>query len=265
MTTEKIRIVTTSWDDGNPKDLRIADLLHARGIGGTFYVPFSHEGYQVLNGSDLRFLKREGFEIGGHGLSHLTLPRLPTQEIDREVRGCKEKLEDVLGEPVDSFCYPRGRFNRRVQHCLRTAGYQRARTVRMLAISTDFDPFEMPTTVQVYPHARSTYVKNLVKARNIVGLCRYALQCRRLDSWVDLGRRLFDSVLKDGGIWHLYGHSWDIEELGLWGDLQELLDYVSKRSGVAYMSNGDVGRLVSSKTTGLQDRETSSNEDHSCS
>jgi peptidoglycan/xylan/chitin deacetylase (PgdA/CDA1 family) len=265
ITMEKLRIATTSWDDGNPKDLRVADLLNARALGGTFYVPFRHEGHRVINGSNLRSLRDTGFEIGGHGISHLSLPRLSTEEIDREVRGCKEKLEDILGEQLDSFCYPRGRFNGRVQQSLRMAGYKGARTTRMLVTSSDFDPFEMPTTLQVYPHPKSTYIKNLAKARNVVGLCSYALRFIRVDTWVELGRKLFDSVLKDGGIWHLYGHSWEIEELGLWGDLRELLDYVSKRSGVAYVSNGDVAKLLSSNTTCLQGRETSSNEDHSCS
>jgi hypothetical protein len=34
------RIVTTSWDDGDPSDLKVAELLRARALSGTFYVPF---------------------------------------------------------------------------------------------------------------------------------------------------------------------------------------------------------------------------------
>ena len=33
------RIVTTSWDDGDPSDLRVAELLAARKLPGTFYIP----------------------------------------------------------------------------------------------------------------------------------------------------------------------------------------------------------------------------------
>jgi peptidoglycan-N-acetylglucosamine deacetylase len=246
-------IVTTSWDDGNPKDLRVADLLCSRGLGATFYVPLSHERQRVMDTADLRSLRKDGFEIGGHGVSHSSLPRLSTGEIDREVRGCKEKLEDILGERLDSFCYPRGRFSRRVQQRLQIAGYKGARTTRMLAVGAEFDPFEMPTTLQAYPHRKSTYVKNLTKATNLGGLCRYALWYSRVDNWLELGRQLFDSVLRSGGIWHLYGHSWEIEELGLWADLQEMLAYVSKRPGVAYMSNGSVSKLLSREVRKLQD------------
>jgi peptidoglycan-N-acetylglucosamine deacetylase len=250
---EKELIVTTSWDDGSPKDLRVADLLCSRGLGATFYVPLSHERHPVMDGADLRSLRNDGFEIGGHGISHSILSRLSTKEIDREVRGCKEKLEDILGERLDSFCYPRGRFSCRVQQRLQIAGYKGARTTRMFAVSADFDPFEMPTTLQAYPHRKSTYVKNLTKARNFGGLCRYALRFVRVDNWLDLGRQLFDVVLRKGGIWHLYGHSWEIEELGLWADLQEMLTYVSKRPGVAYMSNGAVLKWVSREARKLQD------------
>jgi hypothetical protein len=31
--------ITTSWDDGHPSDLRLADLLHKHSLRGTFYVP----------------------------------------------------------------------------------------------------------------------------------------------------------------------------------------------------------------------------------
>jgi hypothetical protein len=38
----------------------------------------------------------------------------------------------------------------------------------------------------------------------------------------------------------LYGHSWEIEELAIWGQLRELLDYVCKREGVLYPTNGQL-------------------------
>jgi hypothetical protein len=41
----------------------------------------------------------------------------------------------------------------------------------------------------------------------------------------------------DGGMWHLYGHSWEIAALGLWSQLEELLDYVARRRHVIYVAN----------------------------
>ena len=251
---DKLKLVTTSWDDGHARDLQLADLLQARGMAATFYVPFSHEGHRVLSGADIRSLRNQGFEIGGHTIAHVNLPGLSTLEIDREVQGCKERLQDILGGPLDSFCYPRGRFSGRVKQRLRHAGYRGARTVRMLATGCSFDPYEMPTTLQAYPHPRLTYVKNLTKARNLPGLCGYALRFTQSNHWVEMGRRLFDSVLRNGGIWHLYGHSWEIEKLGLWEELQQLLDYVSRREGVAYVSNGDITKILSDGTRADEDQ-----------
>lgn len=236
----KLRIVTTSWDDGGPTDLRIAELLHNRALRGTFYVPLSNLGHSVLDKAGLRLLTKNGFEVGGHGLSHRILPDLPVEEIDREVGICKQMLEEILGREVSMFCYPRGRHNRYVQQSVKKAGYQGARTTQMLAVRLAFGQFEMPTSVQAYPHVKLTYVKNLAKRGMIRGLHEYIAHFSRLDSWVEIGRKLFDLVLLEGGVWHLYGHSWEIEQLGIWDDLREILDYVCKRDGVTYLSNREV-------------------------
>jgi hypothetical protein len=61
---------------------------------------------------------------------------------------------------------------------------------------------------------------------------------------VELGKRFFDQILKRGGIWHLYGHSWEIEQLDIWADLREILDYVAHHKDVSYVTNGQLLSLV---------------------
>jgi len=242
---EKPRIVTTSWDDGDRADLKLAEGLRSRGIGGTFYIPITpYRGRQTLDRAELRSLSSEGFEIGAHGFSHKVLWGLAAEELAKEVGPCKPTLEDILGREVRMFCYPCGRYDSNVVSALKDAGYCGARTVRMLATRLNFKPFEMPTTVQIFPHPRSNYLRNLARARKLEGLQVYLTQRKRLGNWVDLGKRLFDSVLQNGGIWHLYGHSWEIEELGLWEDLGKILDYVCKRRGVMYVPNCELLRFL---------------------
>ena len=79
-------IVTTSWDDSGPKDFSVAELLRARGLAGTFYVPIRYDGRLTLDAAGLRSLRAEGFEIGAHSLSPRTLPKLGHEQISREVR-----------------------------------------------------------------------------------------------------------------------------------------------------------------------------------
>jgi peptidoglycan/xylan/chitin deacetylase (PgdA/CDA1 family) len=193
-------------------------------------------------------LALEGFEVGGHGMSHHVLPPLPSKEIAREVGMCKNRLEDILGKQVRMFCYPKGRFNTAVIRHVKDAGYKGARTTRMLRQRLDFDPFQMPTSLLAYPNKREMYAKNLIKGRNIRGLFGYVTQFMRLESWASMGKILFDQVLKEGGVWHLYGHSWEIEEIGLWDDLKETLDYVCGREGILYLTNAEALTFLPGKT-----------------
>jgi peptidoglycan/xylan/chitin deacetylase (PgdA/CDA1 family) len=238
--SDRLRIVTTSWDDGDPSDLRVAELLYARGLGGTFYVPITYEGHQVLDESDVRSLNRSGFEVGGHGFSHKVLPQLSSEEIARELRICRNRLEDVLGDGVRMFCYPKGRFSPKVIGHAKAAGYEGARTTRMFRQELDFDPFHMPTTLHAYPNTKMQYAKNLLRGGNLRGLLGYASRFTWRQSWVTMAKMLFDRVLEEGGIWHLYGHSWLVKEMNLWDDLKQVLDYVSGREGVLHVTNAEV-------------------------
>jgi hypothetical protein len=107
----------------------------------------------------------------------------------------------------------------------------------MLATQPANDPFEMPTTLQIFPHPWFTYLKNVARAHRLESLRTFLVQRGRLQSWLGLAKTLFDQILEEGGVWHLYGHSWEIDNLGLWEDLAEILDYVGGRQGVSYVSN----------------------------
>lgn len=242
---KKLRIVTTSWDDGHPADLRLAELLRSKGIQATFYVPLAHSGVKRMTDSELRALSAEGFEIGAHGYSHKLLWHLSSTDLAAEIQPCKPMLQDVIGQEVRMFCYPQGRYDANAIRAVRQAGFNGARTVRMLATAFAFDPFQMPTTVQVYPHPQSNYVKNLLRGRKLDSLETFLAHRDKLSNWFDLGQSLFDSVMENGGIWHLYGHSWELDDLGLWGELERLLDYVGNHDEVMYLANGDALQLAS--------------------
>ena len=247
-------IVTTSWDDGNRSDLKVAECLRSRGVQGTFYYPITPYRGPNLTHQELRSISSEGFEIGAHGFSHKLLWKLPAEELSREVGPCKPALEDILGKEIRMFCYPQGRgYDSNVIRVLQEAGYCGARTVRMLATRLEFNPFEMPTTVQVFPHPKSVYLKNIAKAGKVEGLQNYLASRGSLDNWLDLSKALFDSVLQNGGIWHVYGHSDEINDLGLWEDLERLLDYVCKREGVMYVTNSELLQFL--PTTSQRCRE----------
>ena len=138
------------------------------------------------------------------------------------------------------FCYPKGRYSARVIREVKKAGYAGARTTEMLGLHLNFDPYRMSTTLQVYPHTKTQYLRNIGRALHLGRALDFAAHLRRARGWVQLAKMTFDRVLQDGGIWHLYGHSWEIQELNLWSDLAVVLAYVSKRPGVVYVTNRDV-------------------------
>ncbi len=240
-------VVTTSWDDGHPADFRLAEILNRYNLRGTFYIPMhNREGRPTVQAAGIRSLHRAGFEIGAHTLSHSPLAHIEPHRLRNEVFGSKAALENALGEPVTMFCYPKGRFDRHTLACVREAGYHGARTTRILATSETFRHYEMPTTIQAFPTRAMGYIRNLTRRMAFGSLYSYCTKLHKQDNWVELGKYLFDRVLQQGGIWHLYGHSWELDSLHLWGDLEKLLAYVTNREKVRYACNSGVLKALHS-------------------
>ena len=234
-------LVTTSWDDDAASGMRVAELLGERKMQGTFYVPTGElKGGSRFTVGNLRTLSENGFEIGAHTVSHRVLTELGEAEMAEEVGGCKSMLEQMLGGEVVMFCYPRGRFNAKIIREVRRAGYGGARTTRMLCSDVVFPPLEMPSTLQAYPHTRSNYFRNVARLGGLSALARSMPEMICFENWVKLAKNLFDQVLRNGGVWHLYGHAWELEKLNLWAQVEEVLDYVSGRDAVAYVTNAQV-------------------------
>lgn len=246
---ESPRIVTTSWDDGDPVDLEVARLLADRRLSGTFYIPVKgHHRSGHMDHADVLSLDSQGFEIGAHGVSHPNLPRCGKEQLAVEVESCKKRLEDDLGKEVPMFAYPRGRHSSHVITSVKQAGFRGARTTAMLARDLTFDAFRMPTSVHVFPHSKVDYFRNLARARDCGRAWDYLTRLRRASNWVELAMLLFDTVLSKGGVWHLYGHSWEIKELRLWGGLKVMLDHVANRPGVLYLTNGAVVSVATAQS-----------------
>ena len=238
-------IVTTSWDDGDPLDLEVARMLADRALPGTFYVPIrGHHPYARMNRAGLLSLDSRGFEIGAHGVSHPNLPQCDTEQLAREVETCKKRLEDDLGKEVSMFAYPNGRHNTKVIVAVKRAGYIGARTTAMLARGLNFDPYRMPTSVQAFPHSQFQYFKNFLTSSNFKSSWGRLAPLPRARNWVELAMLLFDTVVSKGGVWHLYGHSWEINDFKLWEELRVVMDYVANRPGVLYLPNSEVVRLA---------------------
>jgi peptidoglycan/xylan/chitin deacetylase (PgdA/CDA1 family) len=68
----------------------------------------------------------ELIEIGGHTATHPRLPGLPPAAQLEEIRSSKTALENLLSQPVLSFSYPHGQYDRTTVDGVRKAGFRRA-------------------------------------------------------------------------------------------------------------------------------------------
>src|SRR5436189_5212479 len=79
--------ITTSWDDGHPLDLRVAELLAKYGLQGTFYVPQTADT-GTMTATQIRELGST-FEIGAHTMHHLDFTAATEQQVRAELNESK--------------------------------------------------------------------------------------------------------------------------------------------------------------------------------
>lgn len=238
--------ITTSWDDGHPLDLRIAELLHKYSLPATFYIPIENE-LPVVTPSQIRALSSE-FEIGAHTLHHCDLSKMPQNVACREIADCKTKLEQISGRECRAFCFPKGHFRRNHVRSVRAAGYRTARTVELMSL-------EMPrmrdgvamisTTVQARPTGFLKVARNSLKRLRPLNLFRYMRYSK--SDWVATAEMVLEHVLSYGGVFHFWGHSWEIDQLAQWRNVECVLAMLAQCKGRAlFTDNSGLSEFVNS-------------------
>lgn len=154
------RRIALSFDDGYRNLLDGAlPVLRAAGFSATVFVvagrcggdnrwpgqPSSIPTLELLDWGHLEQLLAAGWEIGSHGLDHLTLTTLSPERAGRELRAARGALEERLGCDARLLAYPYGIHDPTVR-ALAAEVYEAACGTR-LALATPADlesPFELP-------------------------------------------------------------------------------------------------------------------------
>lgn len=234
--------VTTSWDDGHELDLALASELAVHGLPGTFYVAPLCRGIPAqkrLTNSALLELA-DSFEIGGHTLTHPHLSRITPVEARREILDGKVALEDRIGRPVTSFCYPYGDYGKEHPDIVRGVGFTLARTVERFCTREPDDLFQMGTTVHAYRHLVDgpQIARRARSFRSAAGMWR---------NWERLGRRMFEETCVNGGVFHLWGHSWEVDDNDDWLRLRRICDEISD-SDASFVTNAELATALRGTT-----------------
>jgi peptidoglycan-N-acetylglucosamine deacetylase len=154
-----------------------------------------------------------------------------------EIKESRRGLSELIAKEVTSFSYPGGALNERMTDLVKASGYSSARTTRpfcvTLADAFSQGVFRIGCTMQA--KRKPLLTKNALTNDAYYLRSPWVLQyLRKFASWKALAKSLFDIAYAKGGVFHLWGHSWEIEKNSDWNTLDAVLSYVGGRSDVAY-------------------------------
>lgn len=234
-----MKLITTSWDDGHPKDLKLAELLDKYNLPATFYIPKTNLEHVVMDENTIYELSKK-FEIAGHTLNHVRLhSNVSANILETETQGCFDWLKDLLGYNPVSFCFPGGVLNKLAISSVYNSGFKVVRTTELLSTAVTSTYNLYPTTLQVFEHHRIDYLKNLVKRSQYQNLISW-LSTNCANDIFKLMDFYLNQVIKNDGCFHLWGHSWEIEEYNLWNKLETIFKLLSDIKEFRYMQNKEL-------------------------
>lgn len=182
--TDARNLVGLTFDDAYQNFLDYAlPVLESFGFSATVFAVAGRLGEQnswidkdadppprmdLLGPEGLRELVERGIEVGSHTMTHPRLGEMNPEALDEEVADSRSVLREVLGTPVEGFCYPYGSLNGAAVQVARKAGYAYACAYKARVERSVYDlprmfvgerdgPLRLAVKLKVYsPYARIT-------------------------------------------------------------------------------------------------------------
>lgn len=248
MTDNKKIVFTTSWDDGHELDFRVLEMLSQYRLAGTFYIPKNYNKRSLTDQAIRKIAEKQ--EIGAHSLNHLDLTKVSLAKAREEIFASKKYLEELLEKEVKVFCYPKGNYNSKIKKLVKQAGFLGARTAKEWHFEIASDFFEMPGSLHIYPFPFRplSSIRQYKNPKNFLAplfrqcpyVLKYRLGIKPFFSWPALARASFLYAEKHGKVFHLFGHSWEIEKYNMWKDLEKFFKLVSRQENIVFLTNSEV-------------------------
>ena len=130
-------LVGLTFDDGYEDFLSAAmPTLEKLGFSATVFVvagmlgkenDWEHQGRRtrrrLLRASDVREVSERGMEVGSHTMTHPRVSGLNLEALVDEVGNSRQVLSEIVGTPVEGFCYPYGDLDGAAIQAVREFGY----------------------------------------------------------------------------------------------------------------------------------------------
>ena len=106
--------------------------------------PMARPDYRPLTTAELIQLAQSEFvDIGAHSVTHPLLAGMSQASQTAEITGSRQKLEVILGGPVDTFSYPYGNLTSDTVEIVKAAGFEIALTTDGKAVDVGANPFRL--------------------------------------------------------------------------------------------------------------------------
>lgn len=217
--------VSSSWDDGAIQDLKLGELLSKYEVPSTLYIPIKNQERAVITKEQIKDLSKiPNVEIGSHTYNHIYLTTVPYDISLQEVKKGREALEDILGFSVPKFCYPGGKFTSQITEGIKSI-VDKGRTCNIMSIERN-DNFNVDTTCHFMHRPLKSYIKQILLHAPLSlkpKLLRWSFSNKT--NLYDLVNIFVDYTLEkeENFSIHIWGHSWELEQHNLWGELERTL------------------------------------------
>lgn len=215
--------IAFTWDDGAPEDMRLFEMHTKYGIPGMFFVPTTNvEGRKVLTSRQIRSQVSDLISFGGHTKHHRYLTEIPANMIEEEIRDNKEYLEDITGNEILHFCLPGGAYSEDMLPTIYKY-YESVRTADTMCFKIT-DKLVKPA-FHLYPRGARSLLGNAIRHGSYKD-GSYVLRNWNRD-YFQLVMELVNRHERDDSVIVMWGHSWEIEKLGLWREVETIFRQVS--------------------------------------
>ena len=148
------RTVILTFDDSCKSHYtNVAPILKKYGFGATFFISRFNQPENnptsdfMMTKEELKYLDRQGFEIGNHTWGHPNMRKLTDAEIEKQIGKLDDYLNSAGIKKSVSFAFPGGPFAENAVKVLKEKGYKSARTTERRTVDLKdlkSDPMRLP-------------------------------------------------------------------------------------------------------------------------